>query len=96
MTTNQLIPSVGSKREVPRDVRNSKVWRQDKFRRDWCLKAVATPNDRSKLVRNRSFWWRLCVITLLSFSLGIGDFAMALSQISSFFFLLTFRRGHGQ
>ena len=24
-----------SKREVPRDVRNSKVRRQDKFRRDW-------------------------------------------------------------
>ena len=25
----------GSKREVPRDVRNSKVRRPDKFRRDW-------------------------------------------------------------
>ena len=24
-----------SKREVPRGVQNSKVWRQDKFRRDW-------------------------------------------------------------
>ena len=23
------------KTEVPRDVRNSKVWKQDKFRRDW-------------------------------------------------------------
>ena len=27
--------AVKSKREVPRDVRNSKVLRQDKFRRDW-------------------------------------------------------------
>ena len=26
---------IKGKREVPRGVRNSKVWRQDKFRRDW-------------------------------------------------------------
>ena len=35
--TRELQPSGGlqSKREVPRGVRNSKVRRQDKFRRDW-------------------------------------------------------------
>ena len=30
-----LLVFVQCNREVPRGVRNSKVWRQDKFRRDW-------------------------------------------------------------
>ena len=32
-----------SKREVPRDVRNSKVREQDKFRRDWSIRTHASP-----------------------------------------------------
>ena len=34
MKTNEFDSQL-SKREVPKDVRNSKVRKQDKFRRDW-------------------------------------------------------------
>ena len=35
-----------SKREVPRDVRNSKVRRQDKFRRDWSRHSSKVGQDQ--------------------------------------------------
>ena len=34
---------------------------------------------------NRSCWWRLCVVSLLSFSDGIGAFVIRMGQIFSFF-----------
>ena len=42
-------PSRRSKREVPREVRNSKVRRQDKFRRDWSREHMQVPKwDRTR------------------------------------------------
>ena len=51
--------------------------------------AVVTPTDRPESVRNRCVIEVLvviCVVTLLlGFSMGVGDFVIGLSQISSFF-----------
>ena len=48
---------------------------------------VVTPTGHPKLVHNRgyrTFWCRLCVVTLPIHFVSIGDFVIGLSNISSF------------
>ena len=53
----------------------------------WLLLLLLIVLSRPQSVCNQSFWWRFCVVVLLSgfFSVGVGAFVICMSQISSFF-----------
>ena len=54
----------------------------------WLSLPKLTVLSRSQSLCDRSFWWRLFVVTLLlGIAVGVGAFVIGLSQISSFFYL---------
>ena len=55
------------------------------FCEGWYTSSVTVVRTRNRCVID--FWWRLCVVSWLSFSDGIGAFVKWLGQISSLFSL---------